>query len=122
MKEEQNNFTNNKHTRSKRDYERKKNDIVEVELSKLRNNVEKAKAESKSHHQSLKEALAKAIVIEDGKVKSLKANKEELEKEVIKDEEEIKQDNLKMEEIRKNDLREKLQEVPEKVLRDLVEE
>lgn len=122
MKEEQNNFTNNKHTRSKRDYERKKNDIVEVELSKLRNNVEKAKAESKSHHQSLKEALAKAIVIEDGKVKSLKANKEELEEEVIKDEEEIKQDNLKMEEIRKNDLREKLQEVPEKVLRDLVEE
>ncbi len=126
----------NKRARSKRDYNDKKNDIVEVELSKLRKGVEKQRVESEANHQSLKDALAKAIKIEDGKVKSLKEDNQELEKKIkdnqvemrqetenIKESvEDIKQDKIKIEEEKRNNLRNKLKEVPEEVLRDLVGE
>lgn len=105
-KDFQNNNTNhsggNGHTRSKRDEFKKGKDIKEVELSEVRKEVEKKKEELNSNNTSLKDALMKAMQSEN--------NRREVE--------EVKKDSNPIDNSHKNEVK----EVPEKVLRDLVDE
>lgn len=111
------------HTRSRnyKEETKKGKDILDVELTKLRKDTERLKTESVAEHTSLKEALAKAIRVEGGQIKSLQNEQlaKKLEKETELPKVEVKDI---MENKKREDLREKLREIPEKVLRDLVEE
>ncbi|MEA4910557.1 hypothetical protein SDC9_07959 [bioreactor metagenome] len=89
---------NNPRIRSKR----RENDINNVNISKIREGAEKAKEELKSNHTSLKDALEKAM------------KDEQVRRETV-----IIEKEVKVQDIPKED---KMKEVPEKVLRNLVDE
>lgn len=129
--EKREDFKNNLNTernqpriRSKKEEYKKSKDIVDIELSKLRKNVERVKAESEQNHTSLKEAIQKAMQIENQNLKNIETEIQEIKRIEEKSEEnfEKKAEKIDFTNNRKEQIREKLPEVPEKVLRDMVEE
>ena len=86
---------------------------MNIELKEIREEKEKIEKEFKENNTSLKDALA--IALKDQKRRIDLSNKEDKED---KEETELKKE-IKEEENTKKD---KLEEVPEKVLRDLIDE
>ncbi len=99
------------HTRSKREDFRKERDIKDVELENVRKEAEIKKEELKQNHTSLKDALAKAMQIEKVRIE----NRGEQNENISQDKKVSEDSNKKV------DLKDNLKEVPEKVLRDLVD-
>ncbi len=105
------NNQNKGHIRSRRDDFRKERDIHNVELREVREEKERAKKELNANNTSLKDALAKAMKKEEDKdfVKKDMKNKSSFENDI-----DLESKNI-------NNL-EEIKEIPEKVLRDLVDE
>lgn len=106
-----NNKTYKPHIRSKSNDFKKERDIVDVNLENIRKEKEKLQEELKQNHTSLKDALAKAMQIEKVRIE----NRGEQNENISQDKKVSEDSNKKV------DLKDNLKEVPEKVLRDLVD-
>ncbi|MEN9338621.1 MAG: hypothetical protein RI945_346 [Candidatus Parcubacteria bacterium] len=100
--------------RSKRDDFKKERDTREVDLKDVRDDVEKKKSELNQNNTSLKDALAKAMQGEKSKIEI--KPKEKPVQNTHKD------SSINTNEKVKEEVKGSLKEVPEKVLRDLVDE